>query len=104
MSLSYFPTIEFQGRGLLHIHTIKFYPREEYNPRADMRIHYDPRPLYLNYLRRRQGLSRGAIYRSAQESVSLVMYVMNSIIDYDASPSYTSRRASVDQLCHEVYF
>jgi hypothetical protein len=87
MSLSYFPTIEFQGRGLLHLHTIMFYPREEYNPRADMRIHYDPRPSYLNFLRRRQGLLRGAIYRSAQESVYLVMYILACIIDKDVSVS-----------------
>ena len=57
----------------------------QYNPRADMRIHYDPRRSYLNYVRWRQGLSPGAIYQSADESAFLVMCIFELIIDNDSS-------------------
>lgn len=65
MPLFFFNMIESQGRGIPHVHVILFYPNGEYNPRADMRVHYDPRRSYLNYLR-----------QSAEESASLVMFVL----------------------------
>jgi len=40
-----------------------------------MRIHYDPRSSSLMYFMKRQGLSPGAIYQSADESTPSLMFI-----------------------------
>jgi len=55
----YFYTMEHQWRGQPHVHGLIFYPHEEFDPRADLRIHYNS----------------GVIHRSVDECKSLVMFV-----------------------------
>jgi hypothetical protein len=71
---------------MAHTHVISFNLYGGYDPRADMRIHYDPRRSYLNYLRRREGFSPGAIYWSVDESAPVVMCIFEWIIDNVSSP------------------
>ena len=66
---------EHQCKGLLHIHPIyPLSPEECYDPRADMRIHYDPCSAriklerlspYIKY--KMQGLSDKAVFASLSE-------------------------------------
>jgi hypothetical protein len=84
----YFHTIEFQFWGLLHGHDFIF-PNEEYDPRADMRINYGPRSSRVTFMKR-QGLSPGEIYRSADESTPLIMFICKRIIDTVISYEQTS--------------
>jgi len=44
--------VERQGRGLLHIHNLNWSLNNLYDPRLDMRIHYDPvpDPRYMVYV------------------------------------------------------
>jgi hypothetical protein len=52
---SQFTDLERQRRGSLHLH---FLLRNlEYDPRLDMRIHYDPKPAIREMLYKMQGLS-----------------------------------------------
>jgi len=115
MPLIYFSMIETQGQGMPHTHMISFNLYGGYDPRADMHIHYDPRRSYLNYLRRRQGLPPGAIYRSVDEGAPVVMCIFEWIIDNVLSPgreqkaegwpgTLTSQSASVGMVCHEVCY
>jgi hypothetical protein len=62
------------GFGVLHTHVIAFYV--EYDLCVDMHIHYDPCSLYVKYVRKRQGLSPGAIYQSAKQSTPLIMFIL----------------------------
>ena len=87
-----------QGRGQLHCHTIIFYPYSEYDPRVDMRIHYDPRLLYLKYVMKMQGMSPSAIHRSAGDGAPLVVKRLNEKV-VDVSPFLAAGAYAVIPCC-----